>query len=168
MKVNNDKLSDIEAIIHGLERTPGMLATLISSIPKDILKKRRNKDKWSIHELACHIVDVQPMLIQRFKKFKNEEHPVFKPYLPGKTVSKDHLLDLDLEAMLSKFKKYREELVGLVRGFSTEEWDKSGSHDEYEEYTPHILLRHVLMHDYFHMYRIEELWLTRDEYLPGK
>ena len=140
MTTNNGKLDDIQAIIHGLERIPGMLEKLLSAIPGSIRKKRRIKNKWSIHEHACHIIDVQTMLIQRFKKFKNEQHPVFKPYLPGKTVSKDHLMDLDLEEMLSKFKGYREELVDMVRGFSKKEWDRSGSHDEYEEYT--ILFQH--------------------------
>lgn len=33
------------------------------------------------------------------------------------------------------------------------------------EYTPEIMLGHLVMHDQLHMYRIEELWLTRDEFL---
>jgi len=30
------------------------------------------------------------------------------------------------------------------------------------------LERHILMHDHWHMYRMEELWLTRDAYLQHK
>jgi hypothetical protein len=44
-------------------------------------------------------------------------------------------------------------------------WQKTGIHPEYELYSLSILGRHILMHDFWHMYRIEELWLTRDAYL---
>lgn len=42
---------------------------------------------------------------------------------------------------------------------------RSARHPEYTLYTPYVMLRHMMMHDYLHMYRIEELWLTRPEYL---
>ena len=50
--------------------------------------------------------------------------------------------------------------------FDVEHWTRKAKHKEYIEYTPYIMLRHILMHDHFHMYRIEELWLTTDEFLP--
>ena len=34
-----------------------------------------------------------------------------------------------------------------------------------KKYNFEIVLNHILFHDYWHMYRIEELWLTKDEYL---
>jgi uncharacterized damage-inducible protein DinB len=165
MMPNNKNFGEIEDILHGLEKAPGLLASLVRGIPEAMRKKIRIQGKWSIHEHACHIVDVQPMLIRRFHQFKEEEKPVFQPYLPGQTAAVDHLPEMDLEERLSTFAGLRQELIHLVRGFSQEEWEKTGLHEEYEMYTPRILLRHVLMHDFFHMYRIEELWLTRDAYL---
>ena len=165
MAPSNKKFDEIEELLHGLEKSPGLLESLLLGIPGPLRRKRRIKGKWSIHEHACHIVDVQPMLIRRFEQFKNEENPVFQPYLPGQTVPADHLLEMDLEEKLSAFPGLRQELIHLVRGFSRAEWEKNGIHEEYERYTPRILLRHVLMHDFFHMYRIEELRLTRDAYL---
>ena len=44
-------------------------------------------------------------------------------------------------------------------------WQKTATHPEYAQYSFYILVRHILMHDHWHMYRMEELWLTRDEYL---
>jgi uncharacterized damage-inducible protein DinB len=166
MEQHDKKIDEIAAILQGLERTPGLLVSLLDSIPAARRQKRRSKGKWSIHEHACHIVDVQPMLIRRFQQFKEEENPVFQPYLPGQTVSADHLLQMDLEKQLSAFPSLRRELIRLVKDFSPAEWEKKGHHEEYEIYTPRILLRHVLMHDFVHMYRIEELWLTREAYLP--
>jgi len=42
---------------------------------------------------------------------------------------------------------------------------KETSRPEYENYSLFILVRHILMHNHWHMYRMEELWLTRDAYL---
>ena len=76
-------------------------------------------------------------------------------------------MDLNLEETLERFPAYREEMLSVVRDWPEEIWRRQAKHPEYEQYTPYILLRHVLMHDHFHMYRIEELWLTTDEYLPS-
>ncbi len=46
-------------------------------------------------------------------------------------------------------------------------WEKTATHPEYEHYSLYILARHILIHDHWHMYRMEELWLTRDDYLTA-
>jgi uncharacterized damage-inducible protein DinB len=158
-------MNDVDAILEGLERTPTILRGLLSRIPAEDLKMRRLEGKWSIHEHACHIADVQPMIIDRFQTFIEESKPVFRPYLPGTTDIDHHLMELDLQEMLSKFDGYRAELLDMVGGFSTLQLEKKGYHLEYKEFTPHIFLRHVLMHEHSHMYRIEALWLTEDKYL---
>ena len=56
-------------------------------------------------------------------------------------------------------------ISGLIRSADKSIWIKEAEHPEYHIYTPYIMLRHRLMHDHFHMYRIEELWLTNEEYL---
>jgi uncharacterized damage-inducible protein DinB len=162
-----EKYTDIDEILAGLSRSPKILAALLTNIPEEMLKVRRIPGKWSIHEHACHLVDVQPMLIERIKAFKHQEHPVFKPYLPGDTDSDAHLIQMALAEALPKFAVYRHELAGLVGTFQLDDLEKHGQHDEYTLYTPHILLRHILMHDHLHMYRIEELWLTTDAYLAS-
>ena len=160
-------MDDINEIKQGLERSPKILKNLIHSIPAELLKKRRIRGKWSIHEHACHIVAAQPMLVDRFKLFLEEREPVIEPYIPGRTVPDEDLSELNLTSTLSKFPGLRAELVDIAKNFDEEHWTRKAKHNEYIEYTPYIMLRHILMHDNFHMYRIEELWLTRDEYLSN-
>jgi len=121
--------------------------------------------KWTIHEHAAHLADVQPMLINRFEIFKNNPEPEFKPYLPGVTLDDKHLAKMDLEKVVDDFETLRKELLALLNTFSESDWAKPGKHPEYSTYNAHILVRHVLMHDHFHMYRIEELWITQDDFL---
>ena len=105
------------------------------------------------------------MFIERFRMFKQHTEPVFDVYIPGKTVHED-LMSMDLDDSLGRFEGYRDELIGHAKSMDKDHWQRSGQHDEYTQYTPYIMLRHILSHDHVHMYRIEELWLTQDEYLP--
>ncbi len=66
---------------------------------------------------------------------------------------------------LDQFARCRNEQLVLLDGANDVAWQKQATHPEYESYSLYILTRHTLMHDYWHMYRIEELWLTRDKYL---
>ncbi len=161
----SNSMSENDRIINCLEQSPFILQELIRKVPKAILKEHRRIGKWSIHENACHLAQAEDMILNRFRIFKKEDRPHFKPYLPDKIVETRELIDMNLQTELSRYELLRSELVNLVLTFRKKDWQKSASHPEYKVYNPIILLRHTLMHDHFHMYRIEELWLTKDEYL---
>jgi len=155
----------IETKLDILAAAPALLEDLLNEIPVEMHKQRRIPGKWSIHEHAVHLEEAQKMIIERFKRFQQEEKPVFEPYLPGTTVSDDYLIDLDLATSLVDFRKNRQEMIDLLRTFTTEQWTNEGRHPEYQHISALLWIRHVMMHDHFHMYRIEELWLTTDPYL---
>lgn len=155
----------IEKKLQVLAAAPDLLEDLLAEIPTEMLKERRIPGKWSIHEHAVHLEEAQKMIIERFKRFQNEPNPVFTPYLPGKTVPDDYLKDLNLEQSLIDFRKHRGEMVDLLSTFTEAQWTNEGSHPEYRQISALLWVRHVMMHDHFHMYRIEELWLTMPDYL---
>ena len=158
-------MEDIGKIIQNLRNAPNILANLVKNIPADLLKKNRKNGKWCIHSHACHLAVSQPVLLDRFDKFIEQKQPEFRPYFPDKDFGESYLLTLDLEEHLKLFRLYRKNLVEKIDLVNNDFWDKKAIHPEYEIYTPYIMLRHIIMHDYLHMYRIEELWLTRPEYL---
>lgn len=157
---------EIGRTLHLLSESPAVLRDLISRIPPELLKVRRIPGKWSIHEHACHIVDVQPVLLRRFEKFRDEEVAHITPYIPGDTDPSDHLMNMNLNMILDDFYRLRSEMTAFLEKMPQSYWEKKATHGEYTEYGPSILLRHLLLHDHVHMYRIEELWLTKDEFLP--
>ncbi len=157
-------MKDLNAIISCLEQSPKLLSSLIESVPSEFLKKERIPGKWSIHENACHLSRAELMINDRFRKFVEYENPEFTPYLPGNTVKED-LLVLDLKTELIHFEKLRKDTTGLLKMFDNSIWKRKASHPQYIDYDARILARHTLMHDHFHMYRIEELWLTKDEFI---
>lgn len=158
-------MNDIAPIITTLKEAPLVLKDLLGQIPVPLLKQRRIAGKWTIHEHACHLDVVQNMILERFRIFREEEKPEFKAYMPGKNVSDAELINMDLGQSINAFEQKRVRLLELISTYDKDIWTKQAIHPRYREFTPYIFLRHVMMHDHFHMYRIEELWISRDEYL---
>ena len=159
-------MQDIQELLEGLKRTPNFLSGLVKGIPEGKMDLRRGEGFWTIAEPVSHLAQVQPMLLDRFQRFINEKHPEFVPYIPGDGKNEpDTPPRMDISAALEQFADYRNRELVLLAGVDEITWQKAGTHPEYEAYSLYILARHVLMHDYWHMYRMEELWLTRDAYL---
>jgi len=162
---NTPKPKDFEAIMAGLENAPLMLQTMLELIPNERRKIRRIKGKWSIYEHAVHITLVQTMIRERVERFLKEAHPVFKPYFPDNEEVETDLLEIDLSQAILHYIKETQRTLELLKQFNPEDLQKHGTHLEYKEYTPYILMRHTLMHFHLHLYRMEEMWLTMDDYL---
>jgi uncharacterized damage-inducible protein DinB len=159
-------MSDIFDLLDGLRRTPNVLAAFVRTIPEDRLDLRRGEGFWTIAEHVSHLAQVQPMLFERLQRFMNEDHPEFVPYIPGNVEeAPDTPLRMDIVTAVEQFTERRNKQLALLEVADDNTWQKKATHPEYEHYSLYILVRHILMHDYWHMYRIEELWLTRDAYL---
>ena len=160
-------MKDLSEILTCLEKSPAIFANLAASIPEADRKKRRVEGAWTVHEHVCHLTQVQPMLISRCRMFRDEARPVIRPFLPGKSDPEDDLMQMDWDGAVADFPVLRREMLEVIASFDETVWSREASHPEYSRYTPYIFVRHVLMHDHCHMYRIEELWLTTDEYLTA-
>ena len=157
---------DIPDLLEGLKRTPRLLAEFVTAVPEDRLDRRRGEGFWTVAEHASHLAEVQPMLLARLERFLGEEHPEFIPYIPGEDAEEPETPPrMAMPKAIAQFADFRKQQLALLEGADDATWRKTATHPEYEHYSFHILVRHILMHDYWHMYRMEELWLTRDAYL---
>jgi hypothetical protein len=150
------------SIISALEQAPLIIIPLIREMPESFRKRRSVSGKWSAHEHVCHLAAVHPMAFERLRLMLEKNHPLIKPYLPELEHAPDALLSVDLEDALKRFQADRSGLVSQIRGLRPEDWDRTAEHPEYNRYSVFILFRHLVMHDMFHAYRIEELLLNRD------
>jgi hypothetical protein len=87
---------------------------------------------------------------------------VIRSYDPGRDDPEDALLRVDLDEALTRFERDRTLLVDRLRRLPSAAWGRTGRHDEYNSYSVTTMFRHVVLHDYFHAYRIEELVLRKD------
>ncbi len=159
-------MRDIREMLGALRQTPKILSEFVKTIPEDKLDLRRGEGFWTIAEHVSHLAQVQPMLLKRFERFMNEDHPEFVPYIPGNDKEEpDTSPRMSIGSALDQFASYRQRQLRLLESANDVTWRRTATHPEYEAYSLYMLTRHVLMHDYWHMYRMEELWLTRDAYL---
>ena len=158
-------MTAIPNILESLKRSPAILVELVGSIPGKILVRKRGEDFWTIAEHVNHLADVQTMLGDRIRRFLKEEHPEFVPFFPDDVESIPEDMQIDVSTALATFAEGRAEQIKLLQAATPADWEKTATHPEYEQYSLIILARHILMHDYWHMYRMEELWLIRDRYL---
>ena len=149
-------------VIDSLERAPGIIVPLVREVPSAVLKRRPRPEKWSAHEHACHLAQVQPLFFERLERMLAEEKPKIRPYLPDQDDPEDALLKVELDEALERFQRDRTRLVARVRQLPAAAWDRTADHGEYSHYSVFIMFRHVAMHDMLHAYRIEELLLKKD------
>ncbi len=154
-------MKNIKAILENLENAPEILQ-IVREIPKEIRKRRPSPEKWSAHEHACHLAEVHPMFFERLDLMLKEENPTIKPYFPDVDDAPDALINADLNDSLAKFATDRKKLVEKLKNLSPEDWQRTANHEEYAHYAVFIMFRHLSLHDYIHIYRIEELLLKKD------
>jgi uncharacterized damage-inducible protein DinB len=159
-------MQDIPDLLETLKRSPNILSQFVRSIPDSKLDVRRGEGFWTIAEHCSHLAQVQPMLLKRIERFMTEDYPEIVPYNPGAGTEEPATPErMNIDFALDQFACYRAGQLQLLERAEETVWKKRAIHPEYEQYSLYILARHILMHDHWHMYRMEELWLTRDAYL---
>jgi uncharacterized damage-inducible protein DinB len=158
-------MKDIPDLLDGLRSSINILSAFVMALPENKLNRRRGVGFWTIAEHASHLAQVQPMLLERLRRFLAEDRPEFVPYIPGDAEKEDKPPKMEMKATLAEFAQCRQQQLVLLEKADDTAWQKTAIHPEYDLYTLYILTRHILMHDHWHMYRMEQLWLTRDEFL---
>jgi hypothetical protein len=152
-------------LIDALELSGEIFEQFVRRIPEEQLNRNRGEGFWTVYEHVHHLALVQPLMVKRIQQFKNEERPVIHPFNPTSDESKKSSKIKPVEDYIGSFKSWRAKQVELARSCDESVWEKTGVHPEYDLYTFDILLRHILSHDGWHMYRMEELWIAKDEVL---
>lgn len=160
-------MNDIPDLLEGLRLSANILSAFVRSIAVEAMNRRRGDGFWTIAEHLSHLATVQPMLLERLQRFMTEDRPRFAPYIPGSDEAETLPPPIETGAALDQFAQFRNQQLALLEKADAAIWQKTASHPEYEQYSLYILVRHILMHDHWHMFRMEELWLTRDPFLTA-
>jgi uncharacterized damage-inducible protein DinB len=152
-------------LVDALELNSVILENFVRQIPEPDLHRNRGEGFWTVYQHVFHLALVQPAMYKRFRMFKTEEKPVIVPYNPFTGEEKKISEVRPAVEIVQSFKDWRKKQIDLIRSCDDSAWEKQGLHPEYDQYSLEIVIRHVLMHDGFHMYRMEELWLAKDEVL---
>ncbi len=152
-----------EMLLKTFQDLPELIEIYFKNIPDKVLDKKRSESSWTIREHLYHIADVQEMLYQRILKIKDEENPIITPYFPENEQERESSFN-SIEDAFSHYKEVRKKQLILINQLKESDFNKDATHNEYANYNIQIIINHMIFHEYWHMYRIEELWLTRDEF----
>jgi hypothetical protein len=145
-------------LVAALRNNVGILRGLVGAMSPEAVE-RRIKDYWTVLEHLEHLVLTQAMLLGRMEQFLAEERPTMKPYTPGEASPATK----GAAVLLDEFAALRERQAALVEKAPEATWKKRGEHPEYREYGFEILVRHTVLHDSYHMCRMEDLWIMKPE-----
>jgi len=140
---------------------PIVFTEFLALIPDDKLDRKRGDPVWTIREHFYHLVDVQEMLLGRILKIKNETNPLIEAFFPE---NEEISAYVDINEALTSYRTLREKQYNVVKNLSKKELEKRGIHKGYELYTIPVIVRHMIAHEYWHMYRMEEIAFIRDEF----
>ncbi|MCC6824545.1 MAG: DinB family protein [Acidobacteria bacterium] len=155
-------MSDTTKLISALATAPGVIIPLIREVPAEILKRRPSENKWSAYEHAIHLSQSDVAFRARLDLILSEPEPLIKTIENSPEDEAGAMLEVDLDASLDRYVRERASLVERLKQLSPDEWQKEAVHEAFDHYSVFIMFRHLLNHEMFHAYRIEELLLKKD------
>ncbi|MCM3869152.1 MAG: DinB family protein [Pyrinomonadaceae bacterium] len=144
-------------MIERVRGTPARLEDRIGSLPPAILQ-RRDGGKWSIQENAGHLLDLEPLVMERLNQYLAGVTELHAADMSNrKTHEADHN-NVPVASILHDFREQRTKIVARLDGLDAEMFVRSALHPRLA-----VQMRLVDMiffqaeHDDFHLTRISEL-----------
>lgn len=155
-------MSNTTTLIAVLENAPGIIIPLIREVRPQYLRRRPSPTKWSAHEHACHLSTDDGLFLARLDLMLAAPAPYIRSMQPSPEEESGALLSVDLDEALDRYVRERASLVKRLKELSVEDWQRTAEHEAFSHYSVWIMFRHLLTHEMFHAYRIEELLLKKD------
>lgn len=147
--------------IETFKNLPSVIADFMDTLPEAVLDRKRNEETWTAREHLYHIVDVQDMLLSRILIIRDDENPIMVPFYPENEEINRYE---SIAAALKKYKDLREKQLEVLSGLSEAVLAKKAVHKQYSEYSIPVIVNHMIFHEYWHMYRMEEICFVKDEF----
>jgi hypothetical protein len=123
---------------------------------------KRIRSYWTIGEHLSHLVDSQAVTVKRIELIYEQDAPRIVPFTPNDDDVKNAKKASTAE-LLETFCQRRDAQLKLLKKAKAADWAKTVTHPEYYRYSLEILVRHNLLHDAFHMARMEQLWIMKED-----
>jgi len=140
-------LSRLAAHVDDIHRTT-------SGLGDAVLARRVYDDKWSLHELVCHIWRVQQVFDSRISRMLTEENPAVPSYNPEHDAEFAPLVAQPPLQTIDAFKQSRREFIGRLESLDAAQWNRPGQHPEYPRFTVAFQVEYMMHHEASHLYQM--------------
>lgn len=153
----------LEKIIPVLERTPGILKTLLENLDPDWMHQNEGVDTWSPYDIIGHLIHGEKTdWIPRTQQILDPTHTdAFEPF--DRFAQFENSKGKTLEMLLEEFTILRAENIGILKNLALthEDLAKEGKHPELGSVTLKNLLAAWTIHDLSHINQITRV-LSKD------
>ena len=102
-------------------------ANFIFSIPEDKLHYRYAEGKWTIKQIAGHVLDTERIMAFRALAFSRGDRQPIPGFNEESYVNKAGFNQRKIKNLISEFKKTRDSNIALINSFTPQMIDRKGS-----------------------------------------
>jgi hypothetical protein len=135
---------------------PSLLRRAVAGMSREQLVARPIPDKWSTLEVVCHLADFEPVYVDRMKRVISHEQPTLLGADQGRFAASLAYHQRDLEEELKLVEVTRSQMGRILRTLKTEDFSRTGVHNEYGPRTLEQLITTITNHIPHHVKFIEE------------
>ncbi len=143
--------------------TPAKLRRLVAGLSPAQLRRRPAPRKWSIQDIAIHLLDVELTYGFRFRRIVAEPGRLLVPFDQDRWADVLAYRKQDLRATLDAFASLRKANLKLLASLKPPQWRRAGKHQEYGRYPLEPVFLHLAAHDLNHLEQVRALrshWLS--------
>ncbi len=151
-------VTDIQAPVSLLEKTPVLFETMLRDLPPDLLQWKPAPDRWSISEVLAHLADIEKVYSERVGRMLAEDLPALQRYeQPGPSDVRAYSRGRAGEH-LTGFVAARRASIDALRRAPSSAGSRTGKHSELGMITLAEMLNEWASHDLGHLRQIAELY----------
>ena len=148
-----------DALLAVVRSTPDRLKTTLAGVSKKLVMWRPAPGKWSIHEIVCHMRDVERLgYLYRYTEILTKDNPTF-PNVDGDVLAQERQYRrLNLRDVLRDWRAARKDCLAVLKKVKETQWARIGMHETAGPMSLEtVLRRHALGNDEAHLVQIENI-----------
>lgn len=135
---------------------PTKLRNAVRDLTREQLTSRPVAGKMSILEVVCHIVDFDPVYVERMKRTITMDRPALLGADENVFLQKLSYHHRDLNEELTLLEMTRSSMARILKHLSLDAWDREGVHNERGPMTLAKMVENMINHIPHHVKFIEE------------
>lgn len=135
---------------------PSKLRQAVKGMTAEQLKARPVAGKMSTLEVVCHLVDFDPVYVERMKRAIALDNPTLLGADENEFAKKLCYHDRDVEEELQVLEFTRKSMARVLKAMPLETWDRVGMHNERGPMTVEKMVNTITNHIPHHLKFIEE------------
>jgi DinB superfamily len=147
-----------DEILTQLAKHASHFREIVERVPEPLISEQPARDKWSLKEILCHLIDIQNVGIARILRMLQETNPVIEIYDEEReNRERNHQHD-DLAKATEFFQAARGGLISVLEKRPAADWQRTGCHPEHTHFTVEFILEDMLDHERKHFDQIATVW----------